>query len=226
MNSIEERFANIRTYSEGGQPSLHKPLLLLFALGYCFQGRERMIPFSVIDSALIKLFDEFYPAASERANTHYPFGRLESDRIWELEQSATLNRTSVGHLFKSELLEKNIHAGLSLEVYQVLSVDKKRLISLAGELLYCYFPENQHATLRAAVGLPQSIGEVRDMWVEYHDSTVHLPQLIQEYPPKEPVLTTQNNGFIAYLNSLHNLGAGGANALAETQALNHYFAAL
>ena len=103
MNSIEERFANIKTYSEGGQPSLHKPLLLLFALGYCFRGSERMIPFSVIDSALIRLFDEFYPTASERANTHYPFGSLESDGIWELEQSVTLNRTSVGHLFKSEL---------------------------------------------------------------------------------------------------------------------------
>ena len=34
------------------------------------------------------------------------------------------------------------------------------------------------------------------------------------------------NGYISYLNSLHNLGADGANALAESQALNRYFAAL
>lgn len=185
-----------------------------------------MIPFSVIDSTLIKLFDEFYPSASERANTHYPFGRLESDGIWELEQSATLNRTSVGHLFKSELLDKNIHAGLSLEVYQALSVDKKRLISVASQLLYRYFPENQHAALRSAVGLPQTIGDVRDMWMEYHESTIAPPQPAPDDLPKEPALTTQHNGFIAYLNSLHNLGAGGANALAEMQALNRYFAAL
>jgi len=33
----------------------------------------------------------------------------------------------------------------------------------------------------------------------------------------------KQNGFIAYLNSLHNLGASGANALAESQALNPYF---
>lgn len=33
----------------------------------------------------------------------------------------------------------------------------------------------------------------------------------------------QQNGFIAYLNSLHNLGASGANALAESQALSPYF---
>jgi predicted restriction endonuclease len=136
MKSIEERFANIRTYSEGGQRSLHKPLLLLFALGYCYLGRERMISFSVIDEALIRLFDKFYPAASERANTHYPFGRLEFDGIWELEQSATLSRTSVGHLFKSELLEKHIHAGLSLEIHEALSSDKNRLTNIASQLLH------------------------------------------------------------------------------------------
>lgn len=34
------------------------------------------------------------------------------------------------------------------------------------------------------------------------------------------------NGFIAYLNSLHNLRAGGANALAESQALSPYFGEL
>lgn len=34
------------------------------------------------------------------------------------------------------------------------------------------------------------------------------------------------NGFIAYLNSLHNLNASGANALAESQALSPYFGEL
>lgn len=34
------------------------------------------------------------------------------------------------------------------------------------------------------------------------------------------------NPFIAYLNSLHNVGAAGANALAESQALNRYFTEL
>ena len=163
MKTIEERFANIKTFSEAGQPSLHKPLLILLALGYCYLGRERMIPFSVIDGELIKLFDEFYPSASERASTHYPFGRLESDGVWELEQSATLNRTSVGHLFKRELLDKNIHAGLSLEIYQALLLDKKRLIDVANHLLYRYLPENKHAAIRSAVSLPQATGGVRDM---------------------------------------------------------------
>ena len=33
----------------------------------------------------------------------------------------------------------------------------------------------------------------------------------------------RENGFVAYLNSLHSLTAGCANALAESQALSQYF---
>lgn len=36
-------------------------------------------------------------------------------------------------------------------------------------------------------------------------------------------METKQNGFIAYLNSMHNLNSGGANALAESQALSPYF---
>ncbi len=36
-------------------------------------------------------------------------------------------------------------------------------------------------------------------------------------------METIQNGFIAYLNSMHNLDSSGANALAESQALNPYF---
>lgn len=36
-------------------------------------------------------------------------------------------------------------------------------------------------------------------------------------------MEVNKNEFIGYLNSLHNIGASGANALAESQALNSYF---
>jgi hypothetical protein len=36
-------------------------------------------------------------------------------------------------------------------------------------------------------------------------------------------MAKRQNGYIAYLNSLHNVSASGANALAESQALNSYF---
>lgn len=39
-------------------------------------------------------------------------------------------------------------------------------------------------------------------------------------------LEIKQNGFIAYLNSLHNIGASGSNSLAESQALSPYFSEL
>ncbi|MCW8884235.1 MAG: hypothetical protein OQK12_03135 [Motiliproteus sp.] len=39
-------------------------------------------------------------------------------------------------------------------------------------------------------------------------------------------MKTPQNGFISYLNSLHNVTANGANALAESQALSPYFSEL
>ena len=36
-------------------------------------------------------------------------------------------------------------------------------------------------------------------------------------------MPTKYNGYIEYLNSLHNISPSGANALAESQALNDYF---
>ncbi|CAK0769130.1 conserved hypothetical protein [Gammaproteobacteria bacterium] len=200
MNSIEDKILNMKVYHGAGQSSLHKPLLVLFALGYCYLGRERMISFLTIDNILKKLFKDFYAIALENSNTHYPFGKLENDNFWIIEQSSQLKRTSVGHLSKSELLAKNIHAGFTEDIYYTLKNDKKRIINIANQLLQRYFPLEQHATLLAAVGLPKTVIE-------------------------EDALDA-HNGFIAYLNSLHNLGAGGANALAETQALNHYFAPL
>ena len=104
MKQLEERFLGVRVNVDSDGPALHKPLLLLFALGKLLQGRDRMIPFSEIDAELDQLFRRFYPAASQNSNTHYPFGKLENDGIWGVERSANLKRTSVGHLFKTELL--------------------------------------------------------------------------------------------------------------------------
>lgn len=53
-----------------------------------------------------------------------------------------------------------------------------------------------------------------------------LQRLQGNSPQVRSAVRSAENGFIAYLNSLHNVGAAGANALAESQALNSYFAEL
>ena len=96
MDRIQELFSKVRVQTgQGGAPHLHKPLLLLLALGRCWNGEKRMECFSLYDRELRVLFAHFYPYALEHSNTHYPFGRLEGDGLWEIEDSENLKRTSV-----------------------------------------------------------------------------------------------------------------------------------
>ena len=124
MENIIDLFANIRVYSEKNRPFLHKPILLIFALGRCYNQKDRMISFVSIDKALKQLFSQFYPFGLDAGNTHYPFGKLENDKIWEIERSAELKRTSVGHLSRIELFKENIHGGFTQKIYQELTKDR------------------------------------------------------------------------------------------------------
>ena len=185
-----------------------------------------MLSFSEIDNELYSLLLRFFPQGSLSSNTHYPFGKLENDKIWEVEQSASLKRTSVGHLSKSELLFKNIHGGFSFEVFSELSNEKSRAIAIAKKIADKYFSIEQHAGLLKAVGIID-VSEQQELSgvVEKNSSNSKFSGFMTEEVEMEQVKIRQN-GFIAYLNSLHNLEASGSNALAESQALNPYFGEL
>jgi hypothetical protein len=219
---LAQRFFNIKIGKVSGGYAVNKPLLLLLALSRCFQEKSRLVEFVVYE----KLAAPISSLLGYKINICYPFGRLVNDEIWEIESKIKLSVTDSGDLYRSELVINQVKGGFVGKIYGELVKDKPLILNISNQLLQDYFPIEQHAALRAAVDLPQSVEEVRDIWNEYLDPNVSLPKRDLTYPPKESVLTTKNNGFIAYLNSLHNLGAGGANALAETQALNHYFAAL
>ena len=251
MKDILNKFSNISVYKEGGEYFLHKPLLLMAYLGFCWKDRERLIYFDEVSQKLMNLFDDFYPSGSEYGNTHYPFGKLENDGIWEVERSSDLKRTSVGHLFKTELIERNIRAGFSTEVQSALTNNKSLILEVADLLLERYFAPEQHQGLRAAVGLPSAghttthntlygmkqvmgtVSELPELVLPKWDDTINesnqmginlnLSNIIAVLKPKNK---EHQNAFIGYLNSLHNLSADGSNALAESQALSPYFSDL
>ncbi|NYE25609.1 protein kinase domain-containing protein [Pigmentiphaga litoralis] len=83
------------------------------------------------------------------------------------------------------------------------------------------------AKLDAALGVPEphapSLIEARG---EASEESVAAPTLQVDAPKRpEPDANSSylDNPFVDYLNTLHNIGAGNANALAEYQATNKYF---
>ncbi|NOQ35231.1 MAG: hypothetical protein GQ569_04970, partial [Methylococcaceae bacterium] len=143
---ILEKFYSIRVFQEKGKVSLHKPVLLLYALAQCWDKRERLLTFDEMDKGFKKTFLTLN-LDGNHDNSYYPFGKLENDGIWEITESKTLKRTSVGHLFKKELLDKNITAGFTEEIYQTLLKDNHLLLTISNHLLKNYFPTSQHDPL-------------------------------------------------------------------------------
>lgn len=222
-------FASIRVGSSGGADALHKPLLLLLALSRCKKRELRLATFSFYDKGLCNLFEGFYREGLLTKNTHYPFGKLENDALWEIEGSAQLKRTSVGHLHKSELIAKNVRAGFVEPIYSALCNDCCLLNQVVTLLLDRFFQPVQHFQLRQILGFvdkPQDVPE-KSAGKDGHEIPIGE---FQEKPSTQRKAkrsdAMKENPFIAYLNSLHNVGAAGANALAESQALNRYFAEL
>ena len=235
MDRIQELFSKVRVQTgQGGAPHLHKPLLLLLALGRCWNGEKRMECFSLYDRELRVLFAHFYPYALEHSNTHYPFGRLEGDGLWEIEDSENLKRTSVGHLSKAELLERGIHGGFTTEVFEALTQDYSIAYRIATDLISRFFDASDHSRLLESIGMPTSgVMECNSDENRAGDAEAKTDELTRKPlvasslngAPREiqGAANMNQNGLISYFNSLHNVGASGANALAESQALNEYF---
>ena len=236
-------FDGLRVKKTGEFFSVHKPLLLLVALARCFHKKERLISFLSYENELAVFRDYFgdFPV-------QYPFGRLVNDGLWEVEDYDGLFKSSSGDILRSELIKRSIKGGFTLDVYQGLSSDADLTLRMADLLLWRYFAPEQHQELRAAVGLPnaghttthntlygvkQDMGTVSDLpepvMAKWDDGindgnrigiNLNLSDFIAVLKPKNK---DHQNGFIGYLNSLHNLSADGSNALAESQALSPYF---
>ncbi len=227
MSNIEERFLKIRVNINSEHPSLHKPLLLLLALGRFERGEPRMLAFYDIDRELSRLLLKFFSEGSSNLNTHYPFGRLENDGIWEIEYSSTLKRTSVGHLFKSELLARNIHGGFTIDIFSALMKERWLVFSIARRLAEQYFSVEQRFELLEAVGMNKHYGLHPS--VGFGEIDANSSSQLKEFKTDGVMMDqvgAKENGFISYLNSLHSLEASGSNSLAESQALSPYFGEL
>lgn len=79
----------LRQWQRGDERAPHKPLLVLHALGRVARGEPRLVAFADVEAELAELLEEFGRPRS-RQQPRYPFWRLQTDGIWEVEGAERL----------------------------------------------------------------------------------------------------------------------------------------
>jgi putative restriction endonuclease len=159
-SELLEKFDRIRVWQRGGQRAVHKPLLVLLALGRLWRGEPPAVEFAAIESALKKLLDQFGPT-SAAASRHYPFWHLKSDGLWVLAgPPGVIERPAGATPNLSELRDGKVSGGFAPEVLDALRAAPDLLPRIARRIVEAHFPGSLQQDVLDAVGLPSGeIGE-------------------------------------------------------------------
>lgn len=150
MNQSElwRRFQVLRVWASGAQRAPHKPLLILWAIGRCLSGKDRMAPFALVDVELARLLRRFGPHR-QVVHAEFPFWRMQNDGIWEIERPHLATTTRKGDAHKSSLLNHNIRGGLAPAVHDAFRSDPDLAWRVAESLVEAHFPNTlQEQVLR------------------------------------------------------------------------------
>lgn len=155
-DELRGRVADLSVWSRGAQRAPHKPLLLLWSLGRCAAGKDRLVSYAEVDADLKPLLVEFGPPRKSY-HTEYPFWYLRNDGLWEVRgvEDAKVREGKADQPTKSELLRVDASGGLELEAYELLRSDPRLLQEIASRLVDAHFPDTLRADVLAAVGLDE-----------------------------------------------------------------------
>lgn len=131
---------------------MHKPLLLLLALGRVQRGAKRLVPFRELEEPLVNLLRAYGPPSfAKRIHPEYPFWGLKSDGLWEVPGGSKLPFRKGGHCPTLEATKK-VSGGLPRDVYDLLRKRDDVVQELGRILLDDHFVKQKH---------PQLLFEVR-----------------------------------------------------------------
>jgi putative restriction endonuclease len=151
--TIRERVADLTVWKRGGERAPHKPLLLLYALGRCRRGEQRLVSYEEAHGKLNELLEEFGPPRKTH-HPEYPFWRLENDGLWELAgPEADRVRERDTDPSSRYLAEHDIRGGFPPDIQATLASDPELIGELARDLLEDNFPRSIHEDVLAAIGL-------------------------------------------------------------------------
>lgn len=157
---LQDRFNRLNVWKSYDQRAPHKPLLVLWAIGRCLRGEDRLVSFKEASHELAELL-RLYGPPRKNVNPEYPFWRLRSDGVWEVLGSDRISETVSKDAHVSSLLKENAHGGFPKEINDALQADKELAVRIAQSLLDAHFSSTRHDAVLQDVGIGSEFEYIR-----------------------------------------------------------------
>ncbi len=152
-DEILAAFDRMRVWQRGDKRAVHKPLLVLLALGRLARSETPLVEFADIEGKLGSLLREFGPSGSE-ASRHNPFWHLRTDGLWQLAgPEAILGRPPAATPGITELRQGHVSGGFPEPLRLALAHDSALVAEIASRILNAHFPESLRQDVLDAVAL-------------------------------------------------------------------------
>ena len=146
-----QRFDSIRMWKADGSPAPYKPLIILLALGKLSKGHEAL-SFLEASERLSELVKAFMPGRP-KPRAGYPFWRLRSDGVWQVECEDRIRVTDSGDALIEDLKDCDAKGRFADDILDALKSDPDSIGRLAARILDANFPSHVHQGILNAVGL-------------------------------------------------------------------------
>ncbi|MEU6294068.1 HNH endonuclease signature motif containing protein [Streptomyces erythrochromogenes] len=138
--SFRRRVGDVRPGRSRSGAALHRPVLLLWALGQVVSGAPRLQPWSTVRDAVAPLLETYGQVDDGVDAARYPFWALVRDGLWTVEPPDELTLTSMGRRPTVESLNRiDPDGGFPDEDYELLRSHPEAAAEAAAGLLLRYF---------------------------------------------------------------------------------------
>ena len=144
----------LHVFKRNGERAVHKPLLTLMLLRQAALGESRVLSYREIEEPLARLLKEFGPSG-RRPRPDYPFWHLQTDGIWVVRDAESIPlRKSGSNPRVTVLRDRDVAGEVPQELWDAVLNDERLREELIDQVLFDFWPETLHASIRAAIGLP------------------------------------------------------------------------
>ena len=134
----------------GDRRAPHKPLLLLVAIANLLEGKSELA-FNQVERLLRPLLNAYAPPVRSRHQPELPYWHLQTDKLWEVDGAAELQRQAGGFPRIPALRKSSGH--IPPKFAKALLEDRHLRENVIHLILETHFPESLHEDILVAVGL-------------------------------------------------------------------------